>query len=399
MAPVLVLDEGDRGDLGLVRSLGIAGIPVHLVTHDPAGTTAASRYVTRLHIFPPPSESTAIQIAALRGIAEDLGDRPPVMMAGDRALELVSEHREELEDVLSFDLPTQDVVRTCFNKDQFAVESTRLGLPAPATHVMASAEEARSVAPTLQYPVFVKPFVKEAWGRLPAGVVEEQKGQRVDRPEDLVTLFDRLKPHGADAALVQHFVESPDSEHYSVHAYVAPDGVFMGAFTTRKIRVWPPHRGIGSLVTSEVVPELIALSRTIMDRLSYTGFALIQFKRDMNTGQFLLLEINCRYSTSGELAARCGANFPAVSYAYQFGRPVPAVGQTEGPAWLDLERDLAAMELYRELGEWTWRGFLKSLISVRYPAYLAFDDPKPFFRMIGKRLRRRFGRFYAFTNT
>jgi predicted ATP-grasp superfamily ATP-dependent carboligase len=389
--PVLVLDEGDRGDLGLVRSLGLARIPVRLLTHLPRGTTAASRYVTSVHAFPPPAAAPAQRIDALCAIARETGDRPPVMMAGDRSLMLVSDHRETLEGVVRFDIPAASVVETCYYKDRFAIESMRLGLPVPHSSVAASVEDVRRSAGGLRFPVFVKPITKDLWDRdrLPPGVVEGQKGQRVDRADDLVALFERLRPHGADSAIIQQLVSSPDSEHYSVHAYVTPDGTFAGAFTTRKIRVEPPGRGIGSCVKSELVTELVDMSRDVLRKLSYTGFALLQYKRDISNGQLLLLEINCRFSTSGELPARCGSNFPAVSYAALMQRSLPPVSQRAGPCWIDLEADLGAMREYRRLGEWTWPSYVASLVSVRYPAYLAFDDPRPFTRRVAARVRRR----------
>lgn len=389
--PVLVLDGGQAGDLGLVRSLGLAGIPVHLLTHLVDGTTAASRYVTELKAFPAPDSPPDQQLEALRSAALAVGGRPPVMMAGDRSLKLISDHREELAGMLRHDLPAREVVEACYYKDRFGLEAIRLGLPVPRTIVADSVESVRGFARDIDYPVFVKPVTKDVWerGRLPPGVVAGLKGQRVDRPEDLVALFERLQPHGADSAVVQELVESPDSEHYSVHAYVAPDGSFVGAFTTRKLRVHPPHRGIGSCVRSELVPELVTMTQSILARLSYTGFALAQFKRHVADGRFFLLEINCRFSTSGELPARCGANFPEISYAELMDLPRPAVSQTTGACWIDLGADLWAMREYRQLGEWTWPAFVASLTDVRCPAYLALDDPRPFARRIRDRLRVR----------
>jgi len=387
--PVMVMGEHTAGDVGLVRSLGIAGVPVHLLTPYVRGSTAASRYVHRIHAFPGPEAPVAERMAALRRIATAIGGRPPVMMAGDGPLALISENREQLGDVLTHDLPPREVVDVCFFKDQFAVHAQRLGLPTPETFVPANAGDVEARAATLSYPVFVKPFTKRAWGGLPAGVVEAQKGQRVDRAEDLVALFRRLAPHGADTALVQSFVPSPDTEHYSVHAYVAPDGRFVGGFTTRKIRVWPPHRGVGCLVKSERNVRLVELTRDALARLGYRGFALVQYKRHVEADRYVLLEINCRFSTSGELPARCGANFPAVSYATLTGGAPPAIAQREGPRWVDFEKDFAAFREYRVSGEWTWAGYLASLLSVRSCAFFAVDDPRPFLRRAGFRIRQR----------
>ena len=160
--PVMVMGEHTAGDVGLVRSLGIAGVPVHLLTPYVRGSTAASRYVHRIHAFPGPEAPVAERMAALRRIATAIGGRPPVMMAGDGPLALISENREQLGDVLTHDLPPREVVDVCFFKDQFAVHAQRLGLPTPETFVPANAGDVEARAATLSYPVFVKPFTKRA---------------------------------------------------------------------------------------------------------------------------------------------------------------------------------------------------------------------------------------------
>lgn len=387
--PVLVLDEGSRGEVGLVRALGSAGIPVQLASFPPSSPTRSSRHVDRVHPVPGPGASDDERIEALRRVSREIGGRPPVMTASDGSLELLSRRRQDLEDVLRHDLAPAEVIATIFEKDRFAAEARRLDLPVPETRVVRSMEDVRGIADELGYPVFVKPFTKEAWGRLPEDLLEARKGQRVASPSELEGFFAPLARQGAEEALVQEYVSSPDTEHYSVHAYVLPDGRFAGAFTTRKIRVCPPHRGVGSLVVSLRVPRIVELSREILSELGYRGFALLQFKRDLATGRYLLLEINCRYSTSGELAARCGANFPALAYSVLTdGGPVD-LDQVEDTAWIDVERDWAAFREYRRRGEWGWAEFLCSLRHVRYGAFLAPDDPGPFVSFVRQRLRRK----------
>ncbi|HKK07953.1 MAG TPA: hypothetical protein VKA44_03640, partial [Gemmatimonadota bacterium] len=171
--------------------------------------------------------------------------------------------------------------------------------------------------------------------------------------------------------------------------YVLPDGTFAGAFTTRKLRVYPPHGGVGCLVLSERVPELVDTTRDVLSALGYHGFALVQYKRDATSGRYFLLEINCRHSTSGELAVRCGSNWPAVAHAALTGLDLPPVGQVEGRSWLDRERDRAAIRGYRELGEWAFGDGLRTLRTVRYGAFFAADDPGPALRFNLNRVRTR----------
>lgn len=379
--PVLVIDGASRGDIGVVRSLGLAGIPVHLLAIRPRTATTASRFVTRVHEFPPWEEEEG-QIAALRRVAAALPCRPIVMASGDTALRFLSRNRDRFEDLIDHDLAPHELIETCLDKDRFGVVARRLGLPVPETFVPSGAANVRARAATLEYPVFVKPVHREDWARLPEGIVSVVKGQRVDDAAALISLFDRLESHGAARAVVQTMVQGADDEHMSVHAYVAPDGAVLGAFTGKKLRIWPPHAGVGAQVLSLAMPGPAALALESLRALGYHGFAILQFKRDTRRGVFELLEINCRYSTWTELPSRCGCNFPAVAYAAITGQRPPVVRQREGISWLDFARDRQTLSTYRESGEWTWLGYLRSLSTVRCGAFFAWDDPGPFLHVL-----------------
>ena len=156
----------------------------------------------------------------------------------------------------------------------------------------------------------------------------------------------------------------------------------LGTFTGRKLRVWPPHAGVGSCVRSERLPEPIAIATRTLAALQYVGYAILQFKRDVRSGEYLLFEINCRYGTWQELPLRAGCNLPAIAYATMTGQTPPATltGQREGITWLDLRRDFESWwSTYRPSGEWGWGAYLRSLWSVRCGAIFAVDDPGPFF--------------------
>ena len=308
-----------------------------------------------------------------------------MLATGDRALALMSRLRGELADVLDHDLAPADVIETCLEKDRFAPVARALGLPTPETFVPSSIEEARTRAVSLRYPVFVKPVHRADWDGLPPGIVQSVKGTRFDSREKFSRLLDALEARGTPSFVVQRFVEGGDHEHMSVHAYILPDGTVAGSFTAAKLRIFPPHAGVGAQVLSRRMPEPEALALRALKALNYTGFVIVQFKRDARSGAYDLLEMNCRYSTWTELPSRAGCNFPLAAYATMVGEALPILRQREGISWLDLERDLIAMGTYRASGEWTWGAYLRSLRTVRCWAYFAWDDPGPFLRKIRNR--------------
>lgn len=377
--PTILLDGGSRVDLGVVRSLGLAGIPVHLLSHNRRSITTKSRFVTTVHAFPPPTAADDVRLGCLREIVARLDQRPVMLPTGDRALSFLSRCRESIGELLDHDLAPRELIERCLWKDRFAQWASAAGVAVPTTFVPTGAEDVRTRAGDLHFPVFVKPAVHEIWADLPPGIVGHVKGERLNNAADLIQLFERLEPFGAHRTVVQEFVPGPDQGHASVHAYLDSSGAVVGVFSGRKVRIAPPHRGLGVLVRSERIPEALDVAITALQALGFVGMAVVNLKYDAERHAFKLLEINCRYSTWTELPTRCGCNLPAAAYAAITGQRPTVGSQRDGIAWWDLRRDWKAMATYRREGEWTLGSYLRSLAAVRYGAIFAWDDPRPFF--------------------
>jgi predicted ATP-grasp superfamily ATP-dependent carboligase len=126
--PVLIVDSESRADLGLVRSLGFAGIPVHLLLSGRDSVAARSRYVTQTHAFPRTGASDEECVARIRAVARSLRSRPVVLASGDRTLEFLSARRAELADFVDHDLPDPSLIASCLDRERFAEIAARLSL-------------------------------------------------------------------------------------------------------------------------------------------------------------------------------------------------------------------------------------------------------------------------------
>lgn len=380
--PALLIDGNARGDLGVVRSLGLLGVPVILLSGWQRSVTARSRYVTRTLPFPAHDAPAAARIDRLCEVARALPERPVVFLSGDRSLRLLSPHRDQVLEVADLDLAPTEIVEACAEKDRFAELATERGLPVPRTWVGRRADELAPVLDAFDFPVFVKPATHEAWHGVPRDVAPVVKGTTVTSADALRRLFAGLERHGAGPTLVQEFIAGDDDLHYDVHAYVDATGRMTRAFSGRKHRIFPAHAGLGAFVVSDHQPELIALAADTLARIGFRGIANMNFKRDARTGAFRLMEINGRYSTWTELPARAGCNMPEAGYAAMTGQPVAAARQRDGIGWLDLARDRGAMRTYRAEGLWPWPAYLASLRRVRSFAFFAPDDLGPFLHQV-----------------
>jgi len=280
--PVLIIDGGSSADLGLVRSLGFAKIPVHLLTSGRASVTTQSRYVTQTHAFPHSGASDEECVARIRAVAKSLRLRPVILASGDWALQLLSRCRADVADVVDHDLHDAQTISNFSDKAQFARIAERLSR-----------------------------LALKGW-----------------TPSD------------------REFVAGSDGEVVSVHVYVEPSGRILGSFTASEAKVSPPDAGVGTAVTSRRNEQLAALAVAIVNKLEYSGFAILQFQVDAHTDAFQLIEVNCRYGAWTELPSRCGCNFPVAAYATITEQPAPVLAQREG---------------------------------VRCWAFFALEDPAPFF--------------------
>lgn len=146
-AVVLRMDRNPfhHGTLGAVRSLGRAGVDVHVVADCADSPVRASRYLSGLHTPPPPGAPPAEIAAVLRRVAARLA-RPAVLIPMDDACAVaVGRARTELAPwYLLPDQPGELPARVA-DKAELAGVCASLDVPHPETLVPDGAAEVRRV--------------------------------------------------------------------------------------------------------------------------------------------------------------------------------------------------------------------------------------------------------------
>ncbi|MEV0441982.1 ATP-grasp domain-containing protein [Streptomyces spectabilis] len=278
-----------HGTLGAVRSLGRAGVEVHLVAADAHSPVARSRYLHRMHQPPAPAAPPAEVAAALLRVAATLRG-PAVLIPLDDAGSLaVSALRTELSDRFLLPAMAPGTAESVADKAALAEVCATAGVPHPRTELPDSASRAEAVARSLG------PAAVAKWSRpwcLPrdAGL---HSTVVVRSPGEAAALYER----GAEAGsplLLQAFVAAGAGADWFVHGYVGRDGRVHGGGTGRKLRAWP--RAAGITVRGEWVPNpaLEALATRLVTRVGYRGVFDLDFRQDAATGTYHLLDFNPR---------------------------------------------------------------------------------------------------------
>ena len=103
----------------------------------------------------------------------------------------------------------------------------------------------------------IKPEYTELW-RSPAareaGLASAKAIPVADR-RSLLETYDRLAPID-NRLLVQEMVQGPDENHFEYHVLIDPDGTLRAEFAGRKLRLAPPHYGMGTYAESVDVREV-----------------------------------------------------------------------------------------------------------------------------------------------
>ncbi|MGQ4424305.1 ATP-grasp domain-containing protein, partial [Streptomyces violaceoruber] len=207
-AVVLRMDRNPfhHGTLGAVRSLGRAGVDVHVVADCADSPVRASRYLRGLHTPPPPGAPPAEIAAVLRRFAARLA-RPAVLIPMDDACAVaVGRARTELAPwYLLPDQPGELPARVA-DKAELAGVCASLDVPHPETLVPDGAAEAARAAWRLGLPVVAKwsrPWLVPPGGGLRSTVLvrsAREAGELYLRAEEAGSrlLLQAFLPPGAD---------------------------------------------------------------------------------------------------------------------------------------------------------------------------------------------------------
>lgn len=366
------------GEIGLVRSLGEVGIPVYVGSYYNDNIAYYSKYCTRRVHF---SHSLSRDFV---DTLVSVGRKEPAKMVffsdDDRAVLTFSAHREELRPYYHFNLPDHALVDSILDKRKFAALAERCALPVPLTFMPSTEDEAACYAERLEFPCILKPSHKDDWWhpRFLEVVGPYRKAILCENREHLLDTYRKVVQINP-AVVMQEYVDGDDLDLYSVNMYYSAGSELLAYFIGHKLRIYPVHAGVGSLVEIVQNEEIAAAACDAARKLGMRGHVNIQFKRDRRTGKLKIMEMHTRNSLWAYLATGGGLNITAVAYYDMIGQPLPFRPQLRyGVKWIDLNKDVKALIDYRKLGEWTVSRWLRSYRGKKVYHVHSLHDPLPF---------------------
>ncbi|HEU0249834.1 MAG TPA: ATP-grasp domain-containing protein, partial [Solirubrobacteraceae bacterium] len=356
--------------LAVVRSLGRRGIPVWVLYAGDDVLAARSRFTSKR--LPLEGERDDERARFLLSLAEEHGlEGWTLFPTGDETVAMVARAHDQLQERFLLTSPPWPVLRWADDKRLTYSLAESLSIPTPRTWAAASAAEAGSLP--LEFPVIVKPAVKEELNALTAA-----KAWRAGDRDELTARFaEAASLLDASLVMIQELIPGGGETQFS-YAALCDGGRPLATVVARRTRQYPADFGRASTFVETIeCPEIVDPSERLLAEIRFNGLVELEFKRDPRDGQFKLLDINPRVWGWHSLCQRAGVDFPYLAFRLARSEPVPASRSQIGVSWLRLSTDLPTSLREIARGRLSAVGYLRSLFSKHDSAVFARDDPWP----------------------
>jgi len=331
---VLLLDADSRVGIACLQSLGPAGHRVHVGVRRLGAIAERSRWCHRVHPQP-----AAVPIGAGVDWLVELDARfgfalvVPTTEASLRWLRALPEDHPVRRKAV---LPSDAALDAALDKSRTARIACELGLPVPATRELEQCARNAPVPDAVRQPPATWPVVlKPVRSKVVRGGKLASLAVAVVHDEETRAL-----------TLASWLPDTPVLEQ----AWVAGRGIGVEAlydngrmawhFVHERLHEWPLTGGASTLRRAAgAEPELVEMTRRLLDRLQWHGVAMVEWRRDAR-GATWLMEINPRLWGSLPLTIAAGVPIPRGLLALATGEPLaPARGWRTGVTARNLSND------------------------------------------------------------
>lgn len=373
--------------LACLRSFGRRGIHTIAVCEQPATPAFGSRYCDEKLLVPSPTDDLAEYKDALLSLANRADVRTIVPMR-EEDIYVLSKYRSEFEEHVAPLWPPFETVRTVHDGTRLVAAAETAGVSAPETQLLNEVDEwDRNRVIKARYALLTDEYIES--GRpesyhSPNAVHYLEPGTEPDRAA--------IRAEMGHTPIVQEYAPGDEYALWALYDHGEP----VATCQKHQIRARSYTGGTSIYRKTTRIPELEEAGRALLDHLDWHGFASVQFKRDANTDEFTLMEINPRAWFSISCPIQAGVDFPY--YYWQVAGDESIRGTTDcevGVGTHDLPGELMYLRSIRRdenpfveppsLGT-AVREVASSLYRQPHYEYLALDDPRPFARVIRNRL-------------
>ncbi|ORT48684.1 hypothetical protein ST37_16515 [Vibrio sp. qd031] len=293
---VLVIGEDSRSFLSSIRSLAKNEYEVHAISLNAQSIALRSQY---LHAFKCVSQLANTESAWSHAITQYVTEHAIELIfpCDERAIFPLLELRKSHQDFPPCAIVNEDAFYVFLDKWKTKSVAMECDVPVADAHHVDNSSQIDLEA--IELPVVFKPLQSYRED----DIHNRGKVAIVRNTEQLKTLLDgQHQPF-----ILEQYFEGT-GEGLSVFAI---EGVVKTAFAHQ--RLWESADGGGSSYRKsvEVDPAQLEAVKKLCAKTHMTGLAMFEFKRNLNNGKWILIEVNARVWGSIPLAVQSGIDFPS----------------------------------------------------------------------------------------
>jgi len=398
---VLVLGEDDRSSLTIIRSLGRKGIAVHAGFCSSDSLTLSSRYLAKAHRLPAlaePEDEEPWKCAVQDLMAQERFDL--VIPNHDVFALAMQNDRERFEALGRVYLLNDRAFDVTINKLRTQELAQEVGVRTPRSMSVQSQDAVAAILDSFRLPVVLKP--------LSSFCMQSPASKRL------------VQCAGTESALRQSLASMVQDGPVQIQEYFEGVGAGVellaqnGEVLTALQHVRVHERFAAGSSYRKTVPlreDLLEASTRLLRALYYTGVAMVEFRLNPTSGDWVLIEINGRFWGSLPLAVAAGVDFPYYLYQMLLGQaPCCPTSYRTGLYGRHLRSDLVWLtrdwHVQRAQGRicapsipGVVAEILNPLLGREKIDTLVADDPLPAFRDAADMWRRLATRIEGFVNS
>lgn len=299
---VLVLGEDTRSFLSVIRSLGLSGYTVDVVCYDRLSPSLKSKYIRRAYHFNYQAYTSVQWLDLLIKIAQE-EHYQAIVPCDERAIFPIYENKRRFPDDTVLAIPNNEVINFLFNK-QLTKELAKKELVNHASGRLLILQDVtyNQLCKEFGHQFVIKPTLSFKTDTLS----KRQKVEIIQSEADYIAW--RYQSDLNEEYLVENYF-SGIGEGVSV---LAMEGKVLAFFAHKRVR--EPRTGGGSSYRKSIkldrgmAEACIKLCRAT----NYTGVGMFEFKKNQETNDWILVEVNARFWGSLPLAIYAGVDFPTL---------------------------------------------------------------------------------------
>ena len=361
MKRILIPDDLGPSRAAVVRSLAKKGyICDHAWHFRGLRKRFKSRYIRNLQQVSPIDNKEDFVTDVIHLLKEK--DYDILLPYGTPQLVLFSSHLNELSTLCDILIPSDECLKVGNDKLQLAQFCEKENIDAPRTLILKNLNDLDRIKQELNFPLVLKPRTNHGFS----------KGLHfIAHPENAIPAIN--EPY-----IAQEFI--PGYIHDV--ALIAKNGEVFQYFTQIRKLMYPISGGVGALNFSTHNPVITKIAKEIIQKLNWSGMALLEFKLDSRDGKYKLIEINPRFYGTVDLAIKAGIDFPdlyvqlasgktpkkhknyqtGIRYKFLFGRYTLAMIQKlANSGWKDLKD---SQEYKKRITGFAWEDPLPDIYSM-----------------------------------